>query len=419
MFLIDVVLINFLGLFGTYFLYQLIEQFIPPKDNRLLQLLLFFIIFCSITLPIYPNDLLSVFVMFLLFLLSLLLLLKGPVIHKISLVLSLYPFIVSLNFLLEDIGLKIWQANGEGVVLDYLLHGAAHLLRGLVWFAMYQFFRYAIPYSKTQITTKLWLIIDFICLTPLIAMISFIAFTPAITWRVYPASLACILTSFCSLYMTGHVAKSFRYKLENQNLQLQKDYYQELEGNQKQLRKIHHDMNNHFSVMLNLIREEQPEKAESYLTSLTEQHILANHIFCKNSIVNAVLNAKYQLMQDYQIKCSLQLDIDTLITIDDIDLCSLFGNTLDNAIEAARQTTNKEITMKARYYNGFFSYEIINTKKHQLKNRGSRFFSTKAQPQKHGIGLQAVRSIVESYDGTLDISYDDEQFSLVVLISDI
>lgn len=171
--------------------------------------------------------------------------------------------------------------------------------------------------------------------------------------------------------------------------------------------------------MLNLIREKQPEQVENYLANLTELHILSNHIFCKNTIVNAVLNAKYQVMQDYQIDCSMQLDIDTLITIDDIDLCSLFGNTLDNAIEAAKQAPIKEITMKARYYNGFLSYEIANTKKNQIKKNGSRFFSTKTKPQEHGIGLQAVRSIVESYTGTLDIHYDDELFSLVVLISDI
>ena len=333
--------------------------------------------------------------------------------------LILFPFIIALNFLVEDIGLRLWQAGGEGFALDFFLHGSMHLLRGLIWFGMYQLFRFAVPYSKTQITTKLWVVIDLICLTPLFAMISFIIFTPAETRIVYPTAFACILTSICSLYMTGHIAKSFRYKLENQNLQLQKDYYQELEGNQKQLRKVHHDMNNHFSVMLNLMREEQPEQAEEYLANLTKQHSLANHIFCKNSIDNAVLNAKYQMMQDYQIKCSMQLDIDTLITIDDISLCSLFGNTLDNAIEAAKDAAKKEITLKARYYNGFFSYEIKNTKNEEIQKKGNRFFSTKEQPDEHGIGLQAVKSIVESYDGTLDITYDDKRFSVVVLISDI
>lgn len=419
MIIIELLFSRFLGLIGTYFLYQLIEQFIPPKDNKLLQLLLFFITFCAVVLPTFPNDLVNVFVMFLLFLSAALLFLTGPIVHKISLIMTLYPLIIAMNFLLEDIGLQIWLAHEQNILLDHLLHGFAHLLRGLFWFAMSHFFRYATPFAKTKITNNLWLMIDLICLTPLLAMISFITFTPSDTRVIYPASLACILTSICSLYMTGHIAKSFRYKLENQTFQLQKDYYQELEGNQKQLRKVHHDMNNHFGVMLNLLREEQPEQVEKYLANLTEQHILSNHIFCKNSIVNAVLNAKHQLMQEYQIACSMQLDIDTLLTIDDIDLCSLFGNTLDNAIEAARQAPNREIIMKARYYNGFFSYEITNTKKHQIKKRGSRFFSTKTKPQDHGIGLQSVRSIVESYHGTLDIRYDEEQFSVTILISDI
>lgn len=413
------VLNQLFGVIGTYFLYQLIRQFIAVKKNSFFKLIFIFILFCSIALPIYPNDLSNVTFLFLFFLVSNLLFLQGPFIHKASLTLILFPFIIALNFLVEDIGLRLWQAGGKGFALDFFLHGSMHLLRGLIWFGMYQLFRFAVPYSKTQITTKLWVVIDLICLTPLFAMISFIIFTPAETRIVYPTAFACILTSICSLYMTGHIAQSFRYKLENQNLQLQKDYYQELEGNQKQLRKVHHDMNNHFGVMLNLIREKQPGQVENYLANLTEQHILSNHNFCKNTIVNAVLNAKYQVMQDYQIDCSMQLDIDTLITIDDIDLCSLFGNTLDNAIEAAKQAPIKEITMKARYYNGFLSYEITNTKKHQIKKNGSRFFSTKAKPQEHGIGLQAVRSIVESYNGTLDIHYDDELFSLVVLISDI
>lgn len=407
------------GVFGTYFLYQLVRQFVAVKENRFFKSLFLLVLFCSISSPIFPNDMYNVLIIFLLFLGSNLLFLQGPFIHKLSLSLILFPFIIALNFLAEDIGLRLWIAGGRGLGLDLLLHGMMHLVRGLVWLAMYQAFRYATPYSKTQITPKLWFILDLICLTPLIAMVSFIIFTPSNTLMIYPASFACILTSISSLYMTGHVAKSFHYKLENQNLQLQKEYYQELEGNQKQLRKVHHDMNNHFGVMLNLIREEKSEAAEEYLANLTQQHILSNRIFCKNTIVNAVLNAKYQLMQDYQIACSIQLDIDTMITIDDISLCSLFGNTLDNAIEAAKDAPKKEVSLKARYYNGFFSYEIKNTKKHQIKKTGSRFFSTKDKPQEHGVGLQSVRSIVESYGGTLNIDYDDEQFSLIIMISNI
>lgn len=406
------------GLFGTYFLYQLVKQFVTVKENRLFKLFFLFALFCMIALPVFPNDI-NVAIIFLVFLGSNLFFLQGPFIHKFSLTMILFPFIIALNFLMEDIGLRLWVAGGEELALDLLLHGTMHFICGLTWFVMYQGFRSAIPFSKTQITMKLWVIIDLICLTPLVAMSSFVIFTPSDTRMVYPAAFACILTSICSLYMTGYIAQSFRYKLENQNLQLQGEYYQELERNQKQLRKVHHDMNNHFGVILNFMREDQPEQAEEYLGNLTQQHVLATRDFCKNTTINAVLNAKYQSMQDYQIHCSMQLDIDTMITIDDISLCSLFGNTLDNAIEAAKQAPKKEIKLKARYYNGFFSYKISNTKNHHIKKSGSRFFTTKKQPQDHGIGLQSVRSIVESYNGNLDINYDEDRFSLVVLISDI
>ena len=120
------------ALLGSYFLYQLIATFIPVKENQFLQLLLFFINFVAIALPIYPNDATNVCFIFLFFSAAFLLFLKGPVIHKISLVLSLYPFIVALNFLLEDIGMRIWLAGGKMLALDYFLHGTAHLLRGLI-----------------------------------------------------------------------------------------------------------------------------------------------------------------------------------------------------------------------------------------------------------------------------------------------
>ena len=55
------------ALLGAYFLYQLIATFIPVKENQFLQLLLFFINFVAIALPIYPNDATNVCFFFLFF----------------------------------------------------------------------------------------------------------------------------------------------------------------------------------------------------------------------------------------------------------------------------------------------------------------------------------------------------------------
>ena len=89
--------------------------------------------------------------------------------------------------------------------------------------------------------------------------------------------------------------------------------------------------------------------------------------FCKDSIVNAVLNAKYNAAEDASVDSFFHVDIDEILGIDPISLCTIFSNTLDNAIEACRKIPEREkrrISLKARYTeNGYFSCEIVNSKK--------------------------------------------------------
>ena len=59
-----------------------------------------------------------------------------------------------------------------------------------------------------------------------------------------------------------------------------------------------------------------------------------NRPFCKNSVVNALLNAKYNQASEQNIDCFFSISIDGFTKLDDITLCSVFANTLDNAIEA-------------------------------------------------------------------------------------
>ncbi|GCF93999.1 sensor histidine kinase [Enterococcus florum] len=400
-------------------MFHLVNHFVSIKQNQFLRFVAFSSIFIIGFLPVYPNDSVNIIGPFLFFLIASLWSLEGPMIHKISLVFILHPLLAALNFLIEDIGLRLWIAGGQTAWMDLSVHVVTYGIRCGIWFAIYRMFCSSIPYRKTQLSLKLWLLIDCICLTPLFTMISLILLTPSDTLFIYPASFACVLTSLSTMYMTGYIAKSFNYELENQNLRLQKEYYLELENNQRQLRKLHHDMNNHFSVLLNLINEKEEKKMTDYLVKLTEQHQMTQKQFCKNSIVNAVLNAKYQLIAAENINSSIEVEIDHMVAIDDISLCSLFGNTIDNAIEAIRQSSQKKIELKARYYNGTFSYKISNTKDQPVLQKKQRFISTKQSSKDHGIGLETVRQIVESYGGTLQIDYDRDHFSLVVFISNV
>ena len=95
--------------------------------------------------------------------------------------------------------------------------------------------------------------------------------------------------------------------------------------------------------------------------------------------------------------------------IDDVSLCTVFANTLDNAVEACQKIEDKaarRISVKARYTeNGYFSYEIVNSKCNRVRMRRERFITDKADSASHGVGISSVKEIVERYGGTMDISF--------------
>jgi len=260
-----------------------------------------------------------------------------------------------------------------------------------------------------------------ISLSSFISLQTLVLFVPQQAVLIYPACLACILTSLGIIYLVGYIAETVKTDLENQRLKLQEVYYEELADNQLEIRKIRHDMNHHLSVIATLIEAGEYEKTQDYFNQLSV--LLSSHgkVFCQNSLVNAVINSKYSKFQEQDIDIFLNIAIDQLLAIDDISLCAIFANTMDNALEAilgVPDPGNRKINLQARYQNGYFSYKISNTKQHDIQKNSEGLLTTKKNKKDHGYGLKTVAAIVEKYHGTLDISYGDEEFSVLILIGD-
>ena len=212
--------------------------------------------------------------------------------------------------------------------------------------------------------------------------------------------------------------------MEHKNLILQKSYYEKLEQNQAEIRRFRHDMNNHLSTVRSLFDSGNLKDAGDYLRELETQMTVHTRVFCKNSIVNAVLNAKYNLAQEHGIDSFFHIDLDRLAGMDSVSLCSLFSNTLDNAIEASLRIPDpkeRRMSVKARVTeNGYFTCEVTNAKKNRiLLDEKGQIQSDKGDLTIHGFGLSNVREIVEKYDGTMDISYTEDIFTVTILIENV
>ena len=406
---------------GFYFL-RCLDCCLERRKGKLLFFITWIVCSAIASFVIFPQDATNITGIFLLFLLLNLVLYHGKWIIKLSMILILLPISAALNLLVMDIGGYLFflyfteQDALENTIFSTLFYSIAVIF----WIVFYRLFHKNLTEIRNTFTTRAWYMISIICTASFVGIFTCVYFSPDTTWYIWPCTFACIITNVGSIRLAAYLADGIHADLERKNLQLQKNYYEELEQNQKQIRKFRHDMNNHLSVVGYLLQKGELQKARDYFDKISVYMQTANRKFCENSVVNAVLNAKYNLMTDAKIDGFFHISIDKLLFIDDVSLCTLFANTLDNAIEACQKIEapdRRKLELKCRYTeNGYFSLELINSKINEIVVQKNQYISDKEDKSTHGIGISSIRDIVEKYEGTLDISYDDTSFKVVILI---
>ena len=406
---------------GFYFL-RCLDCCLERRKGKLLFFITWIVCSAIASFVIFPQDATNITGIFLLFLLLNLVLYHGKWIIKLSMILILLPISAALNLLVMDIGGYLFflyfteQDALENTIFSTLFYSIAVIF----WIVFYRLFHKNLTEIRNTFTTRAWYMISIICTASFVGIFTCVYFSPDTTWYIWPCTFACIITNVGSIRLAAYLADGIHADLERKNLQLQKNYYEELEQNQKQIRKFRHDMNNHLSVVGYLLQKGELQKARDYFDKISVYMQTANRKFCENSVVNAVLNAKYNLMTDAKIDGFFHISIDKLLFIDDVSLCTLFANTLDNAIEACQKIEapdRRKLELKCRYTeNGYFSLELINSKINEIVVQKNQYISDKEDKSAHGIGISSILDIVEKYEGTLDISYDDTSFKVVILI---
>ena len=406
-----------------YFFYRVIGGFLEQRENRILRLSAYIFGSMVCTIVIFPQDPVNITLNLPLFFLMLVLGFREKMLVRISIILMFFPIIIAVNFLVVDMvgSMVIAPVTAGNETLNIILSNLMNLLPLGFWYGFQKILKNRAEGIVRTLYNKAWYLLDMVCLASLCAVISFVYYTPAQTYKVWIGMAACILTNIGSIWLVFYMAKSIRADMEGKNLKLQRDYYGQLEENQLKLRKFKHDMNNHSLVVSGLLEEGKTEEAKEYFAKLSRQFETKGRNFCKDSVVNAVLNTKYEEAARLDIDCQYQVDIDSLLFVDSLDICTILANTLDNAVEACQKIENKEkrkISVKARCTeNGYFSYEITNTKIGETKERKGKFLTTKEQKESHGYGLENVRAAVERYKGTMSIQYNEESFCVTIFIA--
>lgn len=202
--------------------------------------------------------------------------------------------------------------------------------------------------------------------------------------------------------------------LAERQLTLQKRYYEEVDKGIQAQNKLLHDVRHHMIALSTLTKAEDYKAIDQYMETLLDAYDPPGiRRFCKNAAANAIIGGYVNMAQEHGIMTRTDLDLPARIGMDDYELCTLFGNTIENAIEACERIPKTSALYEKRYIDirskidkGRLVVRIENTFLDDPKRKDQGFSSSKGS----GIGLESVRAAVELYQGSMSCERQDALF---------
>ena len=229
-------------------------------------------------------------------------------------------------------------------------------------------------------------------------------------WQILLIQLFAYLGLFSIMYacqkLSEDVSNRMRCQLLEQEIASQRDYVEESNLRYKQTQSFRHDVKQHLLVLNGLLERGEVQQAKDYLDKL--ERIPEQFSYpCKtgNTVTDTLLSSKLSIAIQYGIRVECTVKIPSSCNLDDLDLCVLFSNAVDNAIHACRQQGGKGcfIRISGKQKGDFFMLEVENSCPY-------------AGAYKKGIGLTNIEAVAEKYSGAVTTQLQGGCFFLNVLL---
>lgn len=203
-----------------------------------------------------------------------------------------------------------------------------------------------------------------------------------------------------------------------QYLEEQVKYYEYLRDQEKETKKFRHDIRAHLYFLNRLKKENKNQEFEEYFQKmLGKVDDLGSRVHVGNDIVDAVLSKADAEAGEKQIHMDITGHLPARCNISVYDLCTIFSNLLNNAIEAAEKTEKRKIWVICRYTQEEIIVEIGNYFScfHQIEKTSLQ--TSKNDQNYHGWGMKNVKDSVEKCKGLIDIEVIEDQFIVSVTLN--
>ncbi|MDO4333944.1 MAG: GHKL domain-containing protein [Eubacteriales bacterium] len=418
--------LSFLFAWGyTFVFFWILKTFLPLRRNWFAKIAAFFVCGYLADSIIYSNDLGSLLGVMALFFAYSLVFYRGTLMEKISVLLVFYPALIAINYLMLDIGGRMFyaitQASYEAVVqspklmlTSTLIHTISLLLRLLFWIGAWLILRKFLSKIVSRLSFRMWLIVDMLMLASFVGIFTIIYFMPEETAIVYPICGASIFSGFGCMYLASYICEAMQTAYRAQELEMQSNYYKDRIKDEERVRSIYHDMKNHMLLLqAGAGNGQEVQRAVQEMQSQIQEY--ENYHHTGNEFLDIIIRDKAKAAQEREIDFNAAVSFEDGAFMELLDISTIFGNALDNAIEASEKLPKDRrlITVRANRVRDML---VIIVENNAAPASSEPAGTTKKDAFLHGFGLPNIKKAVERYGGQCSIKAENERFVLKILI---
>ena len=194
---------------------------------------------------------------------------------------------------------------------------------------------------------------------------------------------------------------------------------QEIQNMYRQVRGWRHDYRNHIQNMKIQLHEKNYEELADYLDQLADDLDTVDTVIkTGNVMADAILNSKLSIAQKLNVRLNVKANVPENLPLSDVELCSVLGNMLDNAVEACASLPEQErfIRVYIGRLKGQFYLSVQNAAGEVRKEKGGFYLSTKEDAGRHGYGLFRIDRIAKKYGGYVNRQNEVGIFATEVML---
>ena len=236
-----------------------------------------------------------------------------------------------------------------------------------------------------------------------------------------------IILSMVLLFSVLFYRLSRQREMELEIAQLKQDQaeilerdYQALSRTYESNAKLYHDLHNHIEAIYQCLNQGDIQEAVRYCEDLrTPVREISQTVWTGDNALDYLISSKLSLAEQEHIETKVNIEYPHNTNIRSVDLTTILGNLLDNALEAAESASDelRFLNLTIRRINAMLIIKVENGYGNAPTENGVELETTKEDKAAHGWGLKSVQTAADRYDGTITTDYKDGVFRSVVTLS--